>query len=76
VAGRQVSVEAAGNIAPRDVARFRLALRDLRTLEPVLEWMRAQDPPRVVSEIVTQDEYTHDVVVPWADLLVLVFDTT
>ena len=74
--GRHVNVEAIGEIPQRDLARFRLALRDLRTLGPVLEWMRAQDPPRAVSGIVTQDEYTHDVIVPWSDRLVLVFDTT
>ncbi|HTA75497.1 MAG TPA: hypothetical protein VK733_14535 [Gemmatimonadaceae bacterium] len=40
-----------------------------RTLSDVLRWGR-------VSEIVTQDEYTHDVVVPYDDRLTLVFDTT
>ena len=73
---RHVDVEAAGDISARDLSRFRLALRALRTLGPVLEWLRAQDPPRAVKEIVTQDEYTHDVVVPWSERLVLVFDTT
>ena len=73
---RQVVVEAAGDIPDRELTRFRLALRDLRALGPVLEWLRAQEPPRVVREIVTQDEYTHDVIVPWSDRLVLVFDAT
>ena len=26
--------------------------------------------------VVTQDEYTHDVIVPWSERLVLVFDAT
>jgi hypothetical protein len=76
MSGRQVVVEPIGEIPQRELARFRLALRDLRTLGLVLEWLRAQEPPRRVSEIATQDEYTHDVVVPWAERLVLVFDTT
>lgn len=38
--------------------------------------MTVQEPPRAVSNIVTQDEYTHDVIVPWSERLVLVFDTT
>jgi hypothetical protein len=71
-----VIVEAVGDIPNRDVSRFRIALRDLRTLGPVLEWLRAQDPPRIVREIITQDEYTHDVIVPWSERLVLVFDAT
>ena len=73
---RQVVVEAAGDIPKRELTRFRLALRDLRTLGSVLEWLRAQEPPRAVREIVTQDEYTHDVIVSWSDRLVLVFDAT
>ena len=48
----------------------------LRTLGPVLEWLRVQDPPRVVRDIVTQDEYTHDVVLPFDGEHFLVFDAT
>lgn len=73
---RHVEVQPVGEIPDRDLARFRLALRELRVLASVLEWLRAQDPPRIVAEIVTQDEYTHDVIVPWSDRLVLVFDAT
>ena len=73
---RLVPVDAAGPIAVRDLARFRIALRELRTLSGVLEWLRIQEPSRLAAEIVTQDEYTHDVVVPWSERLVLVFDAT
>ena len=73
---RKLEVEAVGDVAERDVDRFRVALRELRTLAAVLEWLRVQDPPRTVREIVTQDEYTHDVIVSWSDSLSLVFDAT
>ena len=73
---RLVPVDAVGPLPTRDLARFRIALRELRTLSGVLDWLRVQEPPRIVSEIVTQDEYTHDVVVPWSERLVLVFDAT
>ena len=73
---RPIEISAAGAIEDRDLGRFRIALRSLRTLGAVLEWLRAQDPPRAVGEIVTQDEYTHDVIVPWSERLTLVFDTT
>jgi len=71
-----IEVFAAGQIESPDLDRFRLALPGQRTLGAVLEWLRAQDPARAVGEIVTQDEYTHDVIVPWAERLTLVFDTT
>jgi hypothetical protein len=71
-----VSVEGAGGVPERDLTRFRIALGELRTLAAVLDWLRVQEPPRAVHEIVTQDEYTHDVVVRWNDRLSLVFDAT
>jgi len=58
------------------VARLAGELRHKHTLGDVLAWARAQLPPRVVNEVVTQDEYTHDVVMAWADCAWLVFDTT
>ena len=73
---RQISVDPVGSIAGRDLTRFRIALRDLRTLATILDWLAVQEPPRVVHDVVTQDEYTHDVIVPWSERLVLVFDTT
>jgi hypothetical protein len=73
---RHVAIEARGRVAERDLTRFRIALRELRNLGAVLGWLRAQDPPRTVLDIVTQDEYTHDVIVRWDDRLVLVFDAT
>jgi hypothetical protein len=45
-------------------------------LADVLRWGREQSPPRVVVEIITQDEYTHDVVVPFEGDHFLAFDAT
>jgi hypothetical protein len=47
-----------------------------RTLQDVVRWGLAQAPPRIVADVVVQDEYTHDVVVPYDDGLYLVYDTT
>ena len=46
-----------------------------RTLADVLEWARRQRPVVSVLEIVTQDEFTHDVVLPFGRAF-LSFDTT
>lgn len=46
----------------------------LRTLDAVLRWTRAAGLPW--PTVVTQDEYTHDVVVAAAANRWLVFDTT
>ena len=46
------------------------------TLERVLEWGRTQTPARRVEEIITQDEFTHDVLVPLNNSQYLAYDVT
>lgn len=60
-------------------ARFRdlqLAVADHATLERVLEWGRTHIPPLRVEEIITQDEFTHDVLVPLDNSQYLAYDVT
>ena len=58
------------------LARLGAIVREQTSLERVLDWGRTHEPPLAVDTVVTQDEYTHDVVVPFAAGLVLVYDTT
>jgi hypothetical protein len=51
------------------------AIADQTTLELALDWARTLSPPRGVESVLTQDEYTHDVVIP-AGTRWLVYDTT
>lgn len=51
-------------------------LAPLTGLQDVVRWGFASTPPRDVVEVVVQDEFTHDVVLPWKDGGYLVFDTT
>ena len=48
----------------------------LGSLQQVVRWAFASKPPRDVTAVVVQDEFSHDVVVPWVDGLVLAFETT
>ena len=45
------------------------------TLERALDWARGLTPPRVVESVLTQDEYTHDVLIPYG-MHYLVYDTS
>ena len=47
-----------------------------RTLEQVMNWAFAQNPPARLLNVVTQDEFTHDVVIGVSPDVFLVFDTT
>lgn len=73
---RTVPVAGIGTTSSELVARVAEAFAARHTLADVLAWAREQRPARRVSEIVTQDEYTHDVVLPFDGSHFLVFDAT
>jgi len=51
-----------------------------QNLKEMMAWALSQPKgkflPAVVSDVVVQDEFTHDVIVPLSDGVVLVYDTT
>ena len=57
-------------------ASLEAIVQPLKTLADVLAWTRTSVPPASIVDIVTQDEYTHDVVVESAGRPYLAFDTT
>jgi len=63
-------------LAPDRLAVLRAAVPRQDTLGDAVAWWTGHEPPLRVAEVVVQDEYTHDVVVPWRDGLFLVYDTT
>ena len=46
-----------------------------RTLEEVMRWAFTRKPPAEFAGVVTQDEFTHDVILKAAAQVFLVFDT-
>ena len=72
---RVLPVRAAEAEASAIVARVERTFADCATLADLLGWAGRQVPRVQVAEIVTQDEYTHDVVLPFAEHY-LSFDTT
>ncbi len=54
---------------------LRSQVAPLTTLQAVVGWAFSLSPPSDVADVVVQDEYTHDVVLPW-NRVRLVFDTT
>lgn len=58
-----------------DAAALMARFGRVRTLEDVLRLLSAMQQRAALEEVVTQDEYTHDVVVRWPPHY-LVFDTT
>src|SRR4029434_2548240 len=68
------------NLTPEAVAGIVRELSAQENLKDVMAWAfsyaRGTFIPSVVAEVIVQDEFTHDVIVPWRDALVLVYDTT
>ena len=55
-------------------------LSEQHSLKDLMSWALADAEkkfiPGIVKDVIVQDEFTHDVVVPWGPKLVLVYDTT
>ena len=68
------------NLLPEAIAEIDATLSGQENLKDVMNWALSQPRgtfvPSVVAEVIVQDEFTHDVMVPWRDGLVLVYDTT
>jgi hypothetical protein len=73
---REVPLFDHADLSPVARAALYEGIRELRTLADVLAWSRSRTPGWTVAEIVTQDEYTHDVVLESAGQPYLAFDTT
>lgn len=67
------------NLSEKQFAGLENELAKHKTLGQVLIWANTQSKddflPQVVAEVITQDEFTHDIIVPYKDLF-LVYDTT
>ena len=68
------------DLTPEAVAVIAAELSPQENLKDVMSWAlnspRGIFIPSVVAEVIVQDEFTHDVIVPWRDGMVLVYDTT
>jgi hypothetical protein len=67
-------------LSENEFAELENVLAKHKTLGQVLTWAggapaKGDFLPQIVAEVITQDEFTHDVVVPYKDLF-LVYDTT
>ncbi|HKE59608.1 MAG TPA: hypothetical protein VKB46_23015 [Pyrinomonadaceae bacterium] len=69
-----------GNLAIEVLDQLAREISAQQNLQDAMRWALAQPPgtflPQIVAEVIVQDEFTHDVIVPRSDGLVLVYDTT
>ena len=61
------------------IAELEAKIPEQENLQDVMHWALSDPPgflPQVVADVVIQDEFTHDVIVPWRDEFFLAYDTT
>jgi hypothetical protein len=73
---REIAARSVQPVAPTVLAAVIAEFGSCYTLADLLAWCARQVPRTEISEIVTQDEYTHDVVLPFVEETYLSFDTT
>jgi hypothetical protein len=67
------------NRAGLDDELFLTILREVSgqsSIRHVVDWMGRHRPPLRIEDMVTQDEFSHDIVVPYRESLFLVYDCT
>jgi hypothetical protein len=71
--GLPISARAA--LSDEQLAALAREIEPLASLADVIRWGLARRPEAIIAAVVIQDEYSHDVVIPWEGTY-LVFDTT
>lgn len=71
-----MGVDNRAGIAPARLREIEAAVADQGCLQDAVRWALSRTPPRLVSDVIVQDEFTHDVVIPYDEALHLVYDTT
>ena len=73
---REIPIHGTAELGTERLEAVRAAIQPLCTLRDVLAWSRGATRSGQPIDIVTQDEYTHDVVFDLDGTVHLAFDTT
>jgi hypothetical protein len=72
----EISLTDYAGLDPAERAQIEAAVRTHRGLDDIFAWGRTQRPPVHPADVVKQDEFTHDVLVPFPSGRWLVYGTT
>jgi hypothetical protein len=65
-----------GHLSAEQRATLEREVLPLGSLQDLVRWAFSRTPPTDVAAVHVQDEFCHDVVLPWIAPVWLVFDTT
>jgi hypothetical protein len=69
-------IENRGGLAPEDFVRIAGSLATHGSIKHAVDWLAGHNPRLSPSGMVTQDEFSHDILVAYPSGLWLVYDTT
>ncbi len=69
-------IENRADLAPDTFARLAALLVGQRSIKHAIDWLVSHNPPLTLADMLTQDEYSHDFLVPYPGGLWLVYDAT
>jgi hypothetical protein len=69
-------IENRSGFASPEVGRIIESVVSHSSIKHALDWLAEHDPPLTVTDMVTQDEFSHDVLVSYDSGLWLVYDCT
>jgi hypothetical protein len=72
----QVPVENRAGLPAADFDRLARAVAGHRSMKHTLDWLLRHVPPLELTDMVTQDEFSHDFLVAYPGGLWLVYDST
>ncbi len=71
-----ISVENRAGLTAESFDRLAKAVSLHRSIKHALDWVATHDPALSPTDMVTQDEFSHDILAAYADGLWLVYDCT
>lgn len=71
-----IAVENRAGLAPADFDRLHAELAAQTSMQRVLTWFSAQTPPLAADDLIAQDEFSHDLLVPLSEQTYLSYDTS
>jgi hypothetical protein len=72
----KVPVENRANLPAKRLDLLRRTVEAHSTMERALAWFFAQQPPLAPEDLVPQDEFSYDLLVPYGEGLYLSYDTS
>jgi hypothetical protein len=69
-------IENRANLSSENFGQIFGSVSSHSSIKHALDWLRSHDPPLAPTAMVTQDEFSHDILVPYSSNLWLVYSTT